>query len=655
MTKFLCIKTFSAIILCSFLLLPCFAQSYTIYNCDFENWTDGKPDGWQFPYSHTISQYTPAYSGSYSCKIEGITSTYISPTQSFKRGGTLFFTAKMIQGNDFRVNNIQIDIDSEWRNYEIELSVSYPFTLTFRALAVAPGESVEFVIDRVKLVSIEDTTYLDINNISALMKNNGTLFFKEMAEFEVPKGSGKTSIYSSSIWLGGLDEQDQLHVAAMCFGQQGYDFWPGPISSNTWEATGYYNHLWKVSKEEITYHRAHYKDPGYVMPWRIANWPAHGRTEYGESTNLAPFKNMAGNSSYEPHLGDYPLIRGDQAVFFILNDGTSNHTESQGVPFGLEVLCMAYAYNSPDSALQNTIFLSYEIRNRSTNHYKDFYFGWFIDYDLGYYGDDYVGCDTLKNLSYVYNGNEIDGDGQSWAYGENPPAQGAMFLNQKMSSCGYFINDNPLLHDPHIAPEYYNRLQAKWKDGVSYTYGGMGYDTESTDYTKFCFSGDPVAGTGWTELTPNGPGSIPNTPGDRRAIMSTGPFTFSAGETITVDIALPWARSNAKSTLSSLALLGQFAEEIQEYYDNYIVGIKENKMPLNKLWVYPNPSNGQFTVTSEKIIETIEVYDMLGKKVFTDTPKVSTSQINTRLPQGLYIYRAVLEDQSICSGKMVVQ
>jgi len=168
MTKFLCIKTFSAIILCSFLLLPCFAQSYTIYNCDFENWTDGKPDSWQFPYSHTISQYTPAYSGSYSCKIEGITSTYISPTQSFKRGGTLFFTAKMIQGNDFRVNNIQIDIDSEWRNYEIELSVSYPFTLTFRALAVAPGESVEFVIDRVKLVSIEDTTYLDINNISAL-------------------------------------------------------------------------------------------------------------------------------------------------------------------------------------------------------------------------------------------------------------------------------------------------------------------------------------------------------------------------------------------------------------------------------------------------------------------------------------------------------
>jgi len=317
---------------------------------------------------------------------------------------------------------------------------------------------------------------------------------------------------------------------------------------------------------------------------------------------------------------------------------------------------MAYAFNSPDSALQNTIFISYEIRNKSTNNYKDFYFGYFIDFDLGYAWDDYVGCDTLRNLGYVYNGKEVDGNGEPWAYGENPPAQGVMFLNQKMSSCGYFINEyNSPMADPRYDYQYYNRLQGKWNDGVPYTYGGTGYNPESTDYTNFCFSGDPVAGTGWTEHTPNGPGSTPNELGDRRTVMSTGPFTFSAGETISIDIAFPFARSNAKSALSNLALLGQFAEEIQEYYDEYIVGIKENTIPYNKLWVYPNPSNGQFTIVGEKMIESLELYDLLGKKVFESAPKAHIAQISTRLPQGLYIYRAVMADHSICSGKIVVQ
>jgi len=96
---------------------------------------------------------------------------------------------------------------------------------------------------------------------------------------------------------------------------------------------------------------------------------------------------------------------------------------------GVEILGMAYAYNLPDSALQNTIFLSYDIKNKSVQTYHDFYFGYFIDYDLGYAED----CDTMLNLSYVYNGNEIDGSGQPWAYGANPPVQGTVFLKQKMS------------------------------------------------------------------------------------------------------------------------------------------------------------------------------------------------------------------------------
>jgi len=301
--------------------------------------------------------------------------------------------------------------------------------------------------------------------------------------------------------------------------------------------------------------------------------------------------------------------------------------------------------------LQNTIFLSYELRNKSENDYQDFRFGFFSDFELGYAYDDYVGCDTTLNLSYVYNAYEIDGNGEPGEYGENPPAQGCMFLNKKMSVFMYFNNDSYSPIEPS-SRDYYDYMRAIWRDGVPLTYGGNGYK-ESTKYTNYAFSGDPVAGTGWTELTPRGPGSRPNMPYDRRGVMCNGPFTFSAGETFKVDIALPFAQANGN--LASVALLQQRAAEIQRFYDEHMVDVKENDMLTGKLWVYPNPSNGQFTITGEKGIETVELYDMLGKKVFSSTPKVQTVQINTHLPQGLYMYRAVLDDYSICTGKILVQ
>jgi len=236
-------------------------------------------------------------------------------------------------------------------------------------------------------------------------------------------------------------------------------------------------------------------------------------------------------------------------------------------------------------------------------------------------------------------------------YGENPPAQGCMFLNQKMNIFVYF--NPPMTGYEDTDFHFYYRLTARWTDGTHYTYGGTGYNLGSTDYTNYVFSGDPVTGIGWTELSPYGTGSTPNKPNDRRGVMSAGPFTFSAGETITVDIAFPFAQNNGN--LASVALLKLRASEIQEYYNEHIVGIKENHTLTGKLLVYPNPSNGQFTIAGEKVIETIEVYDILGKKVFSSTPKVQITQITTRLPQGLYMYRATLDDHSVCTGKILVQ
>ena len=48
---------------------------------------------------------------------------------------------------------------------------------------------------------------LNINNINARINANGNLFWDlvSKSKFEVPKNTGKTSIFNSTLWIGGLD------------------------------------------------------------------------------------------------------------------------------------------------------------------------------------------------------------------------------------------------------------------------------------------------------------------------------------------------------------------------------------------------------------------------------------------------------------------
>ena len=595
----------------------------------------------------------------------------------------------------YLVQSIKIPYDDEWRDYEIEFVSKchvYQYAMTENApvssldnyiniflYAANVTGGVEFIIDRIKLVALDHTMefdYLETNNIKTYIEP--IVPFLNMPKFhinyfEVPKNSRKSTIYGSMLWLGGLDNESNLHLAAHRFCYRGKDFWMGPattdykvVDDKKIYSDAYiqkYYHTWKVSRAEINYHRAHYADADYVMPWGIANWPAHGRTQFGESPNLAPYKNVAGSSSYEPALGDYPDIQGDQAVLFIINDAMDYHTETYySNPLYFDILGMAYAFNSPDSALQNTLFLSYELLNNSTNDYHNFYFGLETDLELGYGYDDYVGCDTLLNIGYIYNGTEIDGDGGDGTYGANPPVQGMLFLNQKMNAFVdiSYKSQSQNYCNPQFTADYYNLLQAQWKDETHITYGGNGYNPGSTDYTNFMFSGDPVTKTGWTEFTPNGPESVPNPPDDRHVLMSSGPFTFPAGERLHFDIALPFARDyETTNYLTSLTLLKQRVKKIQEFYEENILGIKEhNNIATGKLLVYPNPTTGVLNLIQERIemsdvryeildvrYETLdmryEIFDIYGRNHQVSNLKSQISnQINiTHLPAGIYFLK----------------
>lgn len=77
--------------------------------------------------------------------------------------------------------------------------------------------------------------------------------------------------------------------------------------------------------------------------------------------------------------------------------------------------------------------------------------------------------------------------------------------------------------------------------------------------------------------------------------------------------------------------------------------------------IYPNPSNGKFTIesTSDDSKSLVEVYDMLGEKIYTQT--LNPNKDNTQLDlgskaSGIYLYRVLGENgEQISEGKFIIQ
>ncbi|MCK5766531.1 MAG: hypothetical protein KAH26_11125, partial [Bacteroidales bacterium] len=428
---------------------------------------------------------------------------------------------------------------------------------------------------------------LDINNINAGFNASGYQFsrideilnegiYERSPHFEAPKGSGKHTIFSNTLWIGGIDDTGYLHVAAERYRQVGIDIQPGPVFSGDYDSIFFkkWNRIWKLDRWKVTHHINNWWKEGYEPIEPIATWPGNGEGN-GMSEQLAPYFDQDGDGIYDPYSGDYPLIRGEQCLYFITNDD-KYHGESQGAPMLVEIHGMAYAYDAPDdSILDNTIFIHYDLINRSANTYYDTYFGFFTDFDLGWAWDDLVGSHVMGNSFYSYN-DEFDGFinfPTPGSYGEYPPAQSHTILagpfmdpdldDNPSGSCDhsliglnfgngivdderygltrftYFNGGAGSQGDPSIHEQYYKFMKGLWKNDSAVSFGGNGgyYNGAVGPYCRYMWPGDTDPynwgtecvlpndgynqnGRWWTEEEAN------NTPYDRRGMGSCGPFTF---------------------------------------------------------------------------------------------------------------------------------
>ena len=515
-------------------------------------------------------------------------------------------------------------------------------------------------------------TYLDINDVNALFTVYGNHFWLPFGDgspgFVVPKGSGKSVIFNSSLWIAGKDENDSLHFAGERY-RQGpeisfildcSDFYAGPImdSSNySIDMDTTWSYIWNLNRTEIEYHKLHWTDPGYVPVRDILTWPGNGDISLGQSPQLAPYFDMDKDGIYDPFKGDYPSVRGDQALYFIFNDDRGPHLESTGQKLQVEVHGMAYAFDLPgDSAFSKSIFLNYKIYNRSVNTYHNAYFGVFTDFDIGDPDDDFLISDVERGSQIGYNGIKTDGTGQSGAYGDHPPAQsmtilagplmaptgsdrprtdngGHQLCNESINGYGFgdgisdnerlglntslmFFYDTPFpdyLEDPRYDYQYYNAMKAIWMDTTHLTYGGMGHPDHGGygPDCNFIFPGEsdtlnwgsgcqvPNGLVNWTETTANFP------PNDIKGVGSVGPFDFNPGEMKEIDIAYVWARDyTSQDTLDSLVKLREMIDVVRNaFFTNTLPGggsflgiEKPESLAGEYISVYPVPSSSVVTI-----------------------------------------------------------
>jgi hypothetical protein len=538
-------------------------------------------------------------------------------------------------------------------------------------------------------INVNNFKTLDVNNVKAGIANRGDMHWDiggtQNAMYEVPKGSGANSNFVSALWIGGLDNSNLLHGAAQTYrqaGSGGDQFWPGPldtISASIDTATALnYDKIWKVSYTDINTFIAAFNSGSVVATPDMLTWPAHGTGN--NSRNLAPFVDYNNDGLYNPNDGDYPKIKGDQTLYFIFNDKLAAHTNTFA-SMGVEVQGMAYAYGCPTVVsgkpeLSYTTFYDYKIINRSSTNYHDVYVSMFSDVDLGYYADDYIGTNVTDNYGYAYNADANDETiSAAVGYGSYIPTQGFNIvkgpianLNDgidnnnngivdetgedcKLNKLTYYNNNfagTPLQTiDPENGQEYYNYMTGFWKDGSPFTCGGNAYGgTTPTSwvYTADTYTNGVCGSTPWYESS---------VPGDRRLILSAGPFTLNAGQMQEVEYA--FVTSFDSSIVGGMAALPKLKSDIQKINTFYnqvnkpnclqsiTIGVSE-LLKQNDFALFPNPAKSAITISStiNGIVKiNYEIVDVLGKVLMQNENTGSDKfSINiTALNSGIYFFR----------------
>lgn len=403
-----------------------------------------------------------------------------------------------------------------------------------------------------------DVGYFNVNRIANYFENNGLITSSQWDTdrngMEWPQFLDTYVSYSSGLWIIGKVNNHLRSAVA----EYASEFVPGaagvPYDSLK-------NKIYLVSRSDLT---NPHSNPDVV------NWPI---------IEGAPWLDVNQDGIYNVDDGDHPEMLGDQMFWYVANDlDTINHKIWGTLPLHLELQTTIWGYDGTYGgvSLQDMLFVKMLLINNGPETIEEAYIGIWDDPELGDPSDDYIGCDTLSQMGFVYN------DGPDAEFGEVTPALGYVLLqgpiyespgdtarafgrlvpdytNYKITG---FINKydwpNGAWGMPDIDDDY-RRLQGLKRDGRPII------NTETNQATTFMYPGDPEQNTGlgdgiWVQ-------SDSRESDDMQFVIGSGPVTMAPGDSQEVIIAILVTQGNGPlnsvTRLKSIApithtLVGQF-------------------------------------------------------------------------------------------------
>ncbi len=473
---------------------------------------------------------------------------------------------------------------------------------------------------------------LEINNIRTTILVGGDMWWDlSNPKYEIPIGTGKHSLFSGALWIGGIDAGGQVKVAAQTYRQTGIDFWGGPIDTSSVNISPdqcqLYDDHWIVTKVGVqAFVDGDLTNPDYLeIKKDIESWPGNGNPSYNQGTYLAPFVDVNNDGTYNSTDGDYPgynlageypvvpgtpktvcneYLFGDKTIWWVFNDVGNAHTETSSEPIGLEIRAQAFGFKTNDE-INNMSFYKYQIINRSSLTLTQTYFGQWVDPDLGNAVDDYVGCDVPRGLGFCYNGDADDETGTG--YGLNPPAIGVDFFQGPIADLNDGLDNDrdgcvdctfldsagvTLTFDDNVLGEqiimskfvYYNNVNNSpignpngFADFYNYL-RGIWLDNQPITYGgNGRDPGAPVCDFMFPGTTD--PINFPvlgewseftagNPPEDRRFLQSAGVFTLVPGAVNYITTGVVWARAQQGGPNASVELVRLADDKAQALFDN---------------------------------------------------------------------------------------
>lgn len=507
-----------------------------------------------------------------------------------------------------------IAIYRRWNMQLPTIKMIYPMTKRVRNVIILAALATSGATRAQTGSMYSNSVDLNIGNIVAPHLLHGDMWWDPATgapKIQFPKGVTGTLGGTCALFAAGKLSDGTMVGATGLYRVNGADFWPGPVGTISSDArnnplTAEWAKIWRVERSTIDSFLRLSTHTLANTPASILEWPGKGNTNAkgrnGSSLNvsveMAPFADLNGNGVYEPLSGEYPQIKGDQMLWWIINDN-STLPNSGATPIGLEIRISAYAY-ATRTLTDNIIFYEYDLKNAGTSRVTDFVFSPIVDLDMNYAFNDYVGFDSARRVAISY-------DQSGFPAGISHQAAGMVMLEQPgdawnrytpVGAMNYFRNEAASAgSDPGNLSEAYNymtgydRVGNKRVPNSNYAINGLKAQCDATAV-----------------------------PGDLRIVLAATPVVLEPAETRRYAFALVAADSvGACPGTDFSALLETVDSAYSAYYHPVLVtpGTPTSVTHRTgvKLDIYPNPVDKTLFISHTQADATVRVTNAIGAVV----------------------------------------